>query len=401
MSIVSARADGVRVSSLMTADEARACVARATQHLNVARAELLELYEREGWRALGYDSWRACVTAEFSQSQSYLYYQLQAARTERELSTIVQPAELPSLREFHLRQIAELPAPERREVALELARQELTSEQHRQLIAERTRAARNSRVVATQQTGTLPRSVDVREADAAALPWDDGSIDLIVTSPPYNLAKDYDGADDDLPYAEYLERARAWAAEMHRVAGAQGRLCLNVAIDSTRGAARPLYADWLAVLMDAGWSYRTTVVWADNDIGRHTARGSASPSAVHVMTPVEVIGVLHKGEWSLGRRDAHDLEHEEWLTWTHGLWRFPNNHSGRWGHPCPFPAELARRCIKLFSFPGATVCDPFLGSGTTAVIASQLGRQVVASDISAHYVALARARLSALVEASA
>jgi CHASE2 domain-containing sensor protein len=70
----------------MSRDAARQCVARMTHHLEEARAVLLELYEREGWRALGYDSWRACVVAAFSQSQTALYRQLTAARVERTIS---------------------------------------------------------------------------------------------------------------------------------------------------------------------------------------------------------------------------------------------------------------------------------------------------------------------------
>lgn len=380
---------------LMNADEARACVSAINNHFDGARALLLALYEREGWRALGFESWRACVVACFKRSQSYLYYELNAARTERELSTIVEsPEALPHLREYHLRQIAELPPADRREVALSLARKELTSEQHRQLIAERS-AARPARQPQTPGAVSLPEAIDIRRADAASLPWATGSVDLVVTSPPYNLGMGPDGEGDDLPYFQYLERARAWAREMFRVSGPRGRLCLNVAIDTSRGGQQhSLYADWVHELEVAGWLYNTTIVWADNDTSRHTARGGNSPSAVHVMTPVEVIIVLYKGEWHLDRVGAHDLEHEEWIAWTHGLWTFPNNHSAQTGHPCPYPLELPRRCIKLFSFRDAVVCDPFLGSGTTAVAAAQLGRRVLASEIRQAYVDMARARVT-------
>jgi hypothetical protein len=92
-------------TTLMSAAEARACVKAVNAHLTGARELLLDLYEREGWRALGYDSWRACAVAEFQQSQSQLYYQLQAAQIERSISTLVENGAVP---ERHLRELAPL-----------------------------------------------------------------------------------------------------------------------------------------------------------------------------------------------------------------------------------------------------------------------------------------------------
>lgn len=229
--------------------------------------------------------------------------------------------------------------------------------------------------------------------DAAALPLPNDVVDLIVTSPPYGLGVDYADGDGDHARDGYQAHSLEWAAEMYRVARPQGRLCLNVPLDTTLGGPRPVYADWLAALREVGWEYETTVIWNEGNVSRSVARGSVdSPSAPHVMAPVETIIVCHKGDWNLGRVEPHDLLHEDWLAWTNGLWSFPGASST--AHPAPFPEELPRRCISLLSFRDAVVCDPFVGSGTTAVVAYRLGRTFYGFDVSAHYVALARARVA-------
>jgi site-specific DNA-methyltransferase (adenine-specific) len=98
--------------------------------------------------------------------------------------------------------------------------------------------------------------------------------------------------------------------------------------------------------------------------------------------------------WEKTGEAKSDLEHDEWLDWTNGLWSF-NGETNAWeGHPAPFPVELPRRSIKLLSYPGETVLDPFVGSGTTALAASTLGRKVYGYDHSAHYIESARRRLA-------
>jgi hypothetical protein len=107
----------------MTAEEARICIDNINTNLRNTRALLLDLYERQGWKALGYESWRACVTGEFKEKQTYLYYQLAAARAEKNLSTIVETP-IGTIREAHLRPLASLPPDQQREAyqkALETA----------------------------------------------------------------------------------------------------------------------------------------------------------------------------------------------------------------------------------------------------------------------------------------
>jgi site-specific DNA-methyltransferase (adenine-specific) len=242
----------------------------------------------------------------------------------------------------------------------------------------------------------LPENCVLEVADAADLPVNDGLARLIITSPPYGLGIDYVDTDDNEGYATYQTHSLAWAEEMFRVAAPNGgRLCLNIPLDVTYGGTKPLYADWVETLQDAGWQYRTTIVWNEGNVSRSVARGSPnSANAPHVITRVEMIAVMYRGDWNLGRTEhGNDLSHEEWLAWTNGMWEFPG--TSRADHPAPFPEELPNRCMKLFSYPGDVILDPFVGSGTTAIVARSLGRPVYGFDHSPRYIDQARVRLVA------
>jgi hypothetical protein len=137
---------------------------------------------------------------------------------------------------------------------------------------------------------------------------------------------------------------------------------------------------------------------AAGHLGRSLARGSVdSPGAVNVVAPCEAVLVAHKGEWGrppgIGTRD---LSHEEWLSWCNGDWAIPGEGRPWEGFEAAFPAELPRRLLKLFSFREDMVCDPFLGSGTTAVVAYQLGRACLGFDVDPLQVASASRRLAVI-----
>jgi site-specific DNA-methyltransferase (adenine-specific) len=235
------------------------------------------------------------------------------------------------------------------------------------------------------------------------------SVHLVVTSPPYSLGIDYGraGYADDQPYQEYLAWVRTWAAALLRVSAHGGRACINIPLDSNKGGKRAVYADYLRIFQEVGWSYQTSIVWNEQNISRRTAWGSwLSPSAPFVTAPVEMIAVFYKGVWKRpptgGRRG--DIERDEFLAWTLGMWTFAGANPNRVGHPAPFPEELPRRLIKLYSYPDDLVLDPFLGSGTTAVAALKLGRQAVGVELNPTFCDLARRNVltaSALSEAPA
>jgi len=118
-----------------------------------------------------------------------------------------------------------------------------------------------------------------------------------------------------------------------------------------------------------------------------------SASAPYVIAPVELIVVFYKKEWKKSYKAQSDITKEEFMDWTNGLWTFNGESKKRIGHPAPFPRELPKRCIKLFSYVGDTVFDPFLGSGTTLIEAKANNRIGIGLDISKEYCQLAKSRL--------
>ena len=228
-------------------------------------------------------------------------------------------------------------------------------------------------------------------ADAAALPWPDGSVDLIVTSPPYALEQSYAAGGDVADYPAWLGALEAWLRELWRVARpGWGRLCLNVPLDRDLGGWEPVSADVVQRARGVGWRFRTWIIWDKDQAGAGTDRGSLdSASAPNVTAPVESVLVFYRGSW---RRDGPAaMPHDRWQAWCgpRGLWRFPGVADPT--QPARFPEELPERCITLFSFPEDVVSDPFCGRGTTAAVAARLGRVAWAADRDP--VCVARARI--------
>jgi len=223
----------------------------------------------------------------------------------------------------------------------------------------------------------------------------EGSIDLTVTSPPYNVGIEYDNHEDEMPYEDYLDFSRQWLSKCLRVTKDDGRLCLNIPLDKNKGGQQSICADITTIAKGVGWNYHSTIIWNEQNISRRTAWGSwQSASAPYVIAPVEVIIVLYKQSWKKqGRTGKSGITDREFMEWTNGLWTFSGESAKRVGHPAPFPLELPRRCIKLFSFVGDTVLDPFLGSGTTLVACAQNKRAAFGVEVAREYCVLAKRRV--------
>lgn len=224
------------------------------------------------------------------------------------------------------------------------------------------------------------------------------SIDLIVTSPPYNVDIRYESFRDDIPYEKYLEFTEKWLRKALDLVKPDGRMCLNIPLDKSRGRAeegfQSVYADIVTIAKKVGWKYFTTIIWNEQNISRRTAWGSwLSASAPYVIAPVEVIVVFYRGRWKKMRNGISDITKEEFIEWTNGLWTFPGENRKKVGHPAPFPIELPKRCIKLFSYVGDTVLDPFLGSGTTLIACALLNRKGIGVEIERKYCEIAKNRL--------
>lgn len=221
------------------------------------------------------------------------------------------------------------------------------------------------------------------------------SVDLIVTSPPYNVSIDYNSHDDTGSYDDYLGFSEQWMRRCFEWLKDDGRFCLNIPLDKNKGGQKSVGADFIQIAKSIGYQYHATIIWNEGNISRRTAWGSwMSASAPFVIAPVELIVVLYKRQWKkISGTRQNDVTRAEFLEWTNGVWTFNGESKKRIGHPAPFPIELPRRCVKMFSYVGDTVLDPFLGSGTTLIACLQNNRKGIGIELDEQYSALAQKRL--------
>ncbi|MFN8383617.1 MAG: site-specific DNA-methyltransferase [Anaerolineales bacterium] len=224
---------------------------------------------------------------------------------------------------------------------------------------------------------------------------DANSVDLVVTSPPYNVDIQYNSHKDDVTYTEYLDFSRKWMTRCFEWLKDDGRFCLNIPLDKNKGGQQSVGADLITIAKQIGFQYHSTIIWNEGNISRRTAWGSwMSASAPYVIAPVELIVVLYKKNWKkLSGSKVSDVGRQEFMDWTNGMWTFNGESKKKIGHPAPFPIELPRRCIKLFSYVDDVVLDPFCGSGTTLIAAVSNNRKSIGIDVDKKYCTLAQKRI--------
>ncbi len=222
----------------------------------------------------------------------------------------------------------------------------------------------------------------------------DDSIHLMVTSPPYNVGKEY---DDDLTLDEYLELLTTVFGEVHRKLVTGGRACINVA-NIGRKPYIPLHAMITEIMLDLGFLMRGEIIWDKSASGGGScAWGSWMSASNPVLRDYhEYILVFSKDSYSKDKNQpkGDTIERDEFIEWTRSVWTFPAVNAKRIGHPAPFPIELPHRLINLYSYEGDVVLDPFCGSGTTAIAAIQNNRNYICYDIKGEYIDLAKKRIS-------
>lgn len=221
------------------------------------------------------------------------------------------------------------------------------------------------------------------------------SIDLVVTSPPYNLNIHYKSFNDCQPYEDYLKFTKRWLQNVYKWLKSDGRLCLNIPLDKNKGGHQSVGPDIIQIAKRVGYKYHSTIIWNEGNISKSSAWGSwMSASCPYVIAPVELIVLLYKNNWKkISGSKQNDITKEEFISWTDGIWTFRGESKRKIGHPSPFPIELPKRCVKLFSFVGDTVLDPFMGSGTTVIAAKQNNRQGIGIDCELEYCELAMKRI--------
>lgn len=221
------------------------------------------------------------------------------------------------------------------------------------------------------------------------------SVDIIITSPPYQFGLEYEGHDDSLRWGDYFAKlGRIWA-ECERVLVRGGRIAVNV---------QPLFSDYVPThhlislqLMSLGLLWKAEILWEKHNYNaKYTAWGSwCSPSMPYLKYTWEFVEVFAKGTHRKpGRHEDIDITPEEFKRWVYGRWEIaPERKMAKLGHPAVFPEELVRRILLLFSYRGDVVLDPFVGTGTTALVAARTGRHYIGIDISEEYCRVAEERL--------
>ena len=221
----------------------------------------------------------------------------------------------------------------------------------------------------------------------------DCSVHLMVTSPPYNVGKDY---DEDLSLDEYLAFLRRVWKEVYRVLVPGGRACVNVA-NLGRKPYIPLNGLIAKEMTELGFLMRGEIIWDKaSSASTSTAWGSWQSATNPTLRDThEYILVFSKGSF---RRDKMDgrvstISKDQFLEFTKSVWEIPSESARKVGHPAPFPVDLPYRLIQLYTFSEEIVLDPFMGSGQTALAALKAGRHFVGYEISAEYVELASSRI--------
>ena len=223
------------------------------------------------------------------------------------------------------------------------------------------------------------------------------SLHLMITSPPYNVSKEY---DNDLSLNEYLNLLKNCFTETYRVLVDGGRACINIA-NIGRKPYIPL-SDYVSkIMIEIGFNMRGEIIWNKSaGAGISTAWGSFQSASNPILRDVhEYILIFSKGNYKR-ERDKEEKElrkdnitKEEFIEWTKSVWTMNTESAKRIGHPAPFPEELPNRLIKLFSFTNDIVIDPFMGSGTTAIAAIKNNRNFVGYEINKEYINLANNRI--------
>ncbi len=223
----------------------------------------------------------------------------------------------------------------------------------------------------------------------------DASVHLMVTSPPYNVGKEYDSNLSLEDYLAFLERV--WR-EVYRLLVVGGRACINVA-NLGRRPYIPLHVGITTSMQRIGYLMRGEIIWNKAaSASPSTAWGSWMSASNPTLRDVhEYILVFSKGAYKRHNphRRQNTITDSEFLEFTKSVWTFPAEPASKIGHPAPFPVELPYRLIQLFSFKDEVVLDPFMGSGQTALAAMKSGRHYVGYEILPEYVALAQKRIQA------
>jgi site-specific DNA-methyltransferase (adenine-specific) len=220
---------------------------------------------------------------------------------------------------------------------------------------------------------------------------EDSSIDLVVTSPPYNVGIKYDSWDDNMKWVDYIEWCRSWLLEIYRVLKDDGRVAINILFEcGNKGRVSP-FAEFITLFKDVGIQYNGLATWTDTHRTKFSAWGSwKSASAPYIYNPYECIIIGYKKDKKKSFKGESTISGEDFKLGTSGIWNFRAQTRCKGDTKVNFPTELPLLAIELLTYKNDLVLDPFCGSGTTCAVAKQLSRDYIGIDISESYSELAR-----------
>jgi len=221
----------------------------------------------------------------------------------------------------------------------------------------------------------------------------DNSVHLMVTSPPYNVGKEY---DENLTLNEYREFLKRVWSEVKRVLVPGGRACINIA-NLGRKPYIPLHAYMIQDMLDLGFLMRGEIIWNKASSGSpSTAWGTWLSAKNPILRDIhEYILVFSKSSFARDRIEnkKSTISKEEFLEFTKSVWTFSAEPATKVGHPAPFPVELPYRLIQLYTFEKEVILDPFMGSGQTAIAAIKTHRHYIGYETNQEYIELAQRRI--------
>jgi site-specific DNA-methyltransferase (adenine-specific) len=221
----------------------------------------------------------------------------------------------------------------------------------------------------------------------------DYSIHLMVTSPPYNVTKDY---DEDLTLDEYRQLLKRVFSEVYKKLVTGGRACINLA-NLGRKPYIALHSYIIQDMLDIGYLMRGEIIWNKaSSASPSTAWGTWLSAANPVLRDIHEYILIFSKE-AFNRKylsgKGSTITKEEFLEFTKSVWTFPAESAHKVGHPAPFPIELPYRLIQLYTFTNEVVLDPFCGSGSACLAAIKTSRHYIGYDIEEEYVKLAEKRI--------
>lgn len=219
----------------------------------------------------------------------------------------------------------------------------------------------------------------------------DNCISLTVTSPPYNIGKD---SDEDLSDDEYWKMITKVFEEVYRVTESGGRLVVNVA-NLGRKPYIPFSKYFIEIILEIGFLMRGEIIWQKSKgANANFAWGSwLSPSNPVIRDIHEYCLVFSKDSMKNSAKGEPTIKKEEFMESTLSIWNITPARAKKIGHPAPFPVELPKRFINLYSFKNDLILDPFIGSGSTAIAAKLLDRDYIGYELNPEYVKIAKNRL--------